>query len=141
MGECCPGHGPVHLLSASAAEIGFRWGLVALAWSRHGLPLLSNLAGTVQHFRAAVLDAWRGRVAAGLCGRAGVRGGPLLDIHVSLGDRLLATLHQFFGMLSVELSRHAREEAEAGGGVVAAVAAAGMGAEVGGRFLGAVLRL
>ena len=25
VGEGCPGHGPVHLLSASAAEIGFRW--------------------------------------------------------------------------------------------------------------------
>ena len=23
--EGCPGHGPIHLLSASAAEIGFRW--------------------------------------------------------------------------------------------------------------------
>ena len=29
----CLGHGPVHLLSATAAEIGFRWGSVALAWS------------------------------------------------------------------------------------------------------------
>ena len=36
----CPGHGPVHLLSASAAEIGFRWDPDALAWSRPGLPLL-----------------------------------------------------------------------------------------------------
>ena len=42
--EGCPGHGPVHLLVASAAEIGFRWDLLALAWSRPGLPLLSNLA-------------------------------------------------------------------------------------------------
>ena len=25
VGEGCPGHGPIHLLSASAAEIGFRW--------------------------------------------------------------------------------------------------------------------
>ena len=29
---------------ASAAEIGFRWDPLALAWSRPGLPLLSNLA-------------------------------------------------------------------------------------------------
>ena len=28
----CPGHGPVHLLVASAAEIGFRWDPLALAW-------------------------------------------------------------------------------------------------------------
>ena len=32
--EGCPGHGPVHLLSASAAEIGFRWDPLALAWTR-----------------------------------------------------------------------------------------------------------
>ena len=33
-----------------------------MGWSRPGLPVLSNLAGLVQHFRAAVLDvlAWRG---------------------------------------------------------------------------------
>ena len=51
-----PGHSPIHLLSASAAEIGFRWDPLALAWSRPGLPLLSNLAGPVQHFEAALLD-------------------------------------------------------------------------------------
>ena len=33
VGEGCPGHGPIHLLSASAAEIGFRWDPDALAWS------------------------------------------------------------------------------------------------------------
>ena len=61
--------GPIHLLSASAAEIGFRWDPHALAWSRPGLPLLSNLAGPLQHFKAAILDAWRTKVAADLCGR------------------------------------------------------------------------
>ena len=45
VGDDCPGHGPVHLLSASAAEIGFQWDPHALAWVRPGLPLLSNLAG------------------------------------------------------------------------------------------------
>ena len=78
----CPGHGPVHLLSA--AEIGFRWDPLALAWIRPCLPLLSNLAGPVQHFRAAVLDAWQNKAAADLCGREGLRGGPLLDIRCSL---------------------------------------------------------
>ena len=82
--EGCLGHGPVHLLSASAAEIGFRWDPLALAWSRPGLHLLSNLAVLVQHFRAAILDDWRDMVAADLCGRAGFRGGPLLDVHGSL---------------------------------------------------------
>ena len=55
------------------------------------LPLLSNLAGPVQHFRAAILDAWRCGVAGGLCGRAGFRGGPLLDFHGSL--QLLHSSH------------------------------------------------
>ena len=32
VGDGCPGHGPIHLLSASAAEIGFLWDLHALAW-------------------------------------------------------------------------------------------------------------
>ena len=91
VGEGCPGHGPIHLLSASAAEIGFQWDPHALAWVRPGLPLLSNLAGPIQHFRAALLDAWRNKVAADLCGRKGFRGGPLLDIHGSL--QLLNSSH------------------------------------------------
>ena len=79
VGEGCPGHGPIHILSAGAAEIGFRWDPLALAWSRPGLLLLS-----VQHFEAAILDAWRNKVAADLCGREGFRRGPLLDIHGSV---------------------------------------------------------
>ena len=62
----------------------FRWDPDALAWSRPGLPLLSNLAGPIQHFKSALLDAWRNKVAADLCGRKGFRGGHLLDIHGSL---------------------------------------------------------
>ena len=42
------------------------------------------MAGPVQHFKAALLDAWRNKVAADLCGREGFRGGPLLDVHSSL---------------------------------------------------------
>ena len=60
-------HGPVHLLVACASEIGFQWDPLALSWCRPGLLLLSNLAGHVQHFRAAILDAWRNKVAADLC--------------------------------------------------------------------------
>ena len=82
--EGSPGHGPIHLLSACAAEIGFRWDPDALARSRPGLPLLSNLAGTLHHFKAALLDIWRYKVAADLCGREGFRGGLLLDVHCSL---------------------------------------------------------
>ena len=76
----CPGHGPFHLLSSSAAEIGFQWNPVALAWMRPGLPMLSHIAGPIQHFRSAILDAWRDNVPVDLCGREGFRGGPLLDI-------------------------------------------------------------
>ena len=89
--EGCPGHGPVHLLFASAAEIGFRWDPLALAWIRPGLLLLSILAGPVQHFRAAILDAWQNKAAADLCCREGFRCGPLLDIRSSL--QLLNSSH------------------------------------------------
>ena len=41
------------------------------AWVRPGLPLLSNLAGPVQHFKAAILDGWRDKVSVDLCGRKG----------------------------------------------------------------------
>ena len=44
-----------------------------------------------QHFRSAILDAWRNKVAVDLCGRKGFRGGPLLDIHGSL--QLLNSSH------------------------------------------------
>ena len=53
---------------------------MTLAWSRPGLPLLSNLACPVQHFfKSAILDAWRNKAAADLCGLEGFRGGPLFD--------------------------------------------------------------
>ena len=87
----CPGHGPLHLLSASAAEIGFFWDPGVFAWVRPGLPPLSNLAGPVQHFKAAILDAWRDKVSVDLCCRMGFRGGPLLDVHGSL--QLLTSSH------------------------------------------------
>ena len=44
-----------------------------------------------QHFRSAILDAWRNRVALDLCRRQGFRGGPLLDVHGSL--QLLNSSH------------------------------------------------
>ena len=89
--EGCPGHGPIHLPSTSAAEIGFRWNPDALAWVRPGLPMLSNLAGPIQHFKAALHDAWRNKVTTDLCGRKGFRGGPLLDVPGSL--QLLNSSH------------------------------------------------
>ena len=55
------------------------------------MPLLSDLAGPSQHFKAAILDAWRNKAAADLCGGEGFRGGPLLDVHGSL--QLLNSSH------------------------------------------------
>ena len=82
--EGSPGHGPAHLLVQSAAEIGFRWDPGELAWDRPGLPLLSNLSGPIQHFRAAILGAWRNKVSSGLCAGKGFRGGPSLYIDGTL---------------------------------------------------------
>ena len=64
------------------------------------MPLLSNLAGPVQHFRAAILDAWRNKVAADLCGRAGFRSGPLLDVH-GLCSSILLMLEKEIGLCFV----------------------------------------
>ena len=58
--------------------------LLRLGCSRPGLPLLSNMAAPGQHFRAAILDAWRAKVATDLCDWEGFRGGPLLDVFGSL---------------------------------------------------------
>ena len=71
--EGCPGHGPAHLLFESAAEMGFHWDSRQLGWERLGLPVLSNVVGPVQHFRAAVPDAWKSKVIADLCTRKGFR--------------------------------------------------------------------
>ena len=73
----CPGHGPAHLLVVSAAEIGFVWSPDMVVWVREGLPVLSNLAGLIQHFRSAVLEGWRSKVSADFCARKGFRGGSL----------------------------------------------------------------
>ena len=71
---------PAHLLVESAAEIGFSWCSQVFGWVRPGLPVLDMVAGPIQHFRSAILDAWRHRVSLDLCSRKGFRGGPFLDI-------------------------------------------------------------
>ena len=45
------GHGPVHLLLISAAEIGFAWDGDEKGWVRVSLPPLRMMAGPIQHFR------------------------------------------------------------------------------------------
>ena len=74
-----PGHGPVHLLIQSASQLGFAWDSGEEGWLRPGLPPLRMLAGPYQHFKNAILSAWRGRAAVILTSRKGFRGGPFLD--------------------------------------------------------------
>ena len=68
------GHGPVHLLLISAAEIGFAWDGDEKGWVRVSLPPLRMMAGPIQHFRTAILDAWRFHVFSRLSERKGFSG-------------------------------------------------------------------
>ena len=71
-------------MSESAAEIGFVWSADEVGCVREGLPVLSNLAGPIQHFGEAVLEGRRSKASAYLCARKGFRGGPWLDLYGSL---------------------------------------------------------
>ena len=51
----------------------------AEGWFRPGLPPLLMIAGPYQHFKDAILCAWRNKVYGILTARKGFRGGPLLD--------------------------------------------------------------
>ena len=44
------GHGPVHLLLSSAAELGFACDGDERGWVRPSLPLLKMMIGPIQHF-------------------------------------------------------------------------------------------
>ena len=68
------GHGPVHLLLISAAEIGFAWDGDERGWVRVSLPPLRMMAGPVQHFRTAILEAWHFHVFSKLSERKGFFG-------------------------------------------------------------------
>ena len=70
------GHGPTHLLCVSARDLGWAWDCGLHEWARPGLPSLSMLSEPIQHFDAAILQAWRGSVARVLCKREGFREGP-----------------------------------------------------------------
>ena len=50
------GHGPVHLLLSSTAEIGFAWDGNEQGWVRAALPLLRMLSRPVQHFEKATRE-------------------------------------------------------------------------------------
>ena len=68
-----PGHGPMHLLVESV--LGFTWDTLNFGWTGPGLPLLRQLAGPCQHFKAAIWEAWRAKVSFDLCRRQGFRRG------------------------------------------------------------------
>ena len=78
------GHGPVHLLLTSAAEIGFAWDGVNKVGFRLPSLLCGCLSGPVQHFQSAILEASQLKVSARLAERQGFRGAQLLDIRGSL---------------------------------------------------------
>ena len=78
------GHGPVHLLLISPAELGFAWDGDEKGWVRVSLPPLRMMAGPIQHFRAAILEAWHFHVFSRLSERKGFRGAEFADIKGSL---------------------------------------------------------
>ena len=68
-----PGHGPMHLLVESV--LGITWDTLNFGWTWPGLPMLHQLAGPYQHFKAVIWEAWRAKVSFDLCWRQGFRGG------------------------------------------------------------------
>ena len=78
------GHGPVHLLLISAAELGLAWDGAETGWVRVSLPPLRMMTGPVQHFYSSILDAWRFHVFAKLSERKGFLGGEFSDYQGSL---------------------------------------------------------
>ena len=72
-------------------RLDFRWDSDALAWSRPGLPQLSNLAGLFSISRLLFLMFGVIRLQLTFVAGRGFRGGPLLDIHGSL--QLLSSSH------------------------------------------------
>ena len=78
------GHGPVHLLLTSAAELGFAWDGEEKGWVRAALPPPKMMTGPIQHFSSSILDAWRLRISALLAERQGFRGAEFVDVRSSL---------------------------------------------------------
>ena len=48
------GHGPVHLLFTSAAELGFAWDCEEQGWVRASLPFLRMMTGPFQHCYSSI---------------------------------------------------------------------------------------
>ena len=69
----------------------FAWDGDEKGWVRVSLPLLRMMTGPVQHFRSAILDAWRFRVFSRLSERKGFFRGKFADFQGSL--QLLTSSH------------------------------------------------
>ena len=78
------GHGPVHLLLTSAAEVGFAWDGGEKRWVMPSLPPLRMTTGPTQQFCSSILEAWRYRVFAKLADREGFRCAEFVDQKGSL---------------------------------------------------------
>ena len=85
------GHGLVHLLLISAAELGFAWDGNEHGWVRVSLPPLRMMTGPIQHFRSAILEAWHFHVFARLSERKGFWCVEFADLKGSL--ELLTSSH------------------------------------------------
>ena len=77
------GHGPVHLL--------LTWDGMEKVWVRVSLLPRRMMPALVQHFRSAILDAWRFSVVSKLSERRGFLGGEFADFQGSL--QLLTSSH------------------------------------------------
>ena len=75
---------PVHLLLISAAELGFARDGAEKGWVRVSLPPLRMMTGPIQHFRSAILEAWRFHVFARLSERKDFLGVEFADFQGSL---------------------------------------------------------
>ena len=75
-----PGHGTVHLLSISAAEIGFVWDGEQQGLVRAALPSLWMMSGPIQPFQSAIFEAWQLKISAHLSGKKFFRRAQFLDI-------------------------------------------------------------
>ena len=85
------GHGPVHLLLVSAAELGFAWDCNGYGFCLGFPPSLRMVSGPVQHFRSAILEAWCLHVFAKLSERKGFWSVGFADLKGSL--QLLTSSH------------------------------------------------
>ena len=86
------GHGPVHLLFTSAAEVGFAWDGDERSWVWSSLPSQRKITGPLQHFNSSILEAERHRVSGGkLAEREVFREAEYVDFEGSL--QLLNSSH------------------------------------------------